>query len=60
MLRVFLKQGEWLKSHYFLAVLIATAGSAIIGGLIYVGIDKPMHRYLKKLTQSPGKSAGVA
>ena len=60
MLRVFLKQGEWLSSHYFLAVLIALAGSAIVGRLIYLGIDKPMHRYLKKLTASPRKSAGLA
>ena len=60
MLRVFLKQGEWLSSHYFLAVLIALAGSAIVGRLIYLGIDKPMHRYLKKLTHSRRKSAGIA
>ena len=60
MLRVLLKQGEWLRSHYFLAVLIAMASSAIVGRLIYLGIDKPMHRYLKKLTAPASKSAGVA
>lgn len=60
MLRVLLKQGEWLRSHYVLAVLIALAGSALVGRLIYLGIDKPMHRYLKKLTALAGKSAGSA
>ena len=59
MLRVLLKQGEWLKSHYFLAVLIAMAGSTIVGRLIYLGIDKPMHRYLKELTRSRRKSVGI-
>ena len=60
MLRVFLKQGEWLSSHYFLAVLIALAGSAIVGRLIYLGIDRPIHRYLKNLTHSRRKSVGIA
>ncbi len=53
MLRVLLKQGEWLRSHYFLAVLIAMAGSAIVGRLIYLGIDKPLHRHLKTLVIPP-------
>ena len=60
MLRVLLKQGEWLKSHYVVAVLIAMAVSAIVGRLIYIGVDKPMHAYLKQLIRARGTSAGIA